>query len=42
VLARAATAAGDAAARARLADWLRTTGFADAVTENILGMRRGG
>ena len=42
VLARAATAAGDAAARARLADWLRTTGFADAVTQNILGMRRGG
>jgi len=42
VLARAATAAGDAAARARLADWLRNTGFADAVTENILGMRRGG
>ena len=42
VLARAAIAAGDAAARARLADWLRTTGFADAVTENILGMRRGG
>jgi len=42
VLARAATAASDAAARARLADWLRNTGFADAVTENILGMRRGG
>jgi thioredoxin-like negative regulator of GroEL len=42
VLARAATAAGDAAARARLAEWLRTTGFADAVTEEILGTRRRG
>jgi len=42
VLARAAIAAGDLVARARLAEWVRTTGFADAVTEEILGIRRGG
>lgn len=42
VLARATIAVGDPAARARLAEWLRTTGFADAVTEEILGARRGG
>jgi len=42
VLARAAIAAGDPAARARLVDWVRGTGFADAVTEELLGMRRGG
>ncbi|HKU91391.1 MAG TPA: hypothetical protein VJP84_16490 [Steroidobacteraceae bacterium] len=42
VLARAAMAAGDEAARARLVEWLRITGFADAVTEEILGARRRG
>jgi hypothetical protein len=42
VLARAVMAAGNEAARARLLEWLRTTGFADAVTEEILGTRRGG
>ena len=42
VLARAARAAGDQAAHARLAEWLRTTGFVDAVTEEILGARRRG
>jgi hypothetical protein len=41
-LARAATAAGDPAARERLAQWLRATGFVDAVTEEILGSRRRG
>jgi thioredoxin-like negative regulator of GroEL len=42
VLARAAVAAGDAAAQQRLRDWLHTTGFADAVSENILsGVARG-
>lgn len=42
VLARAANAAGDAAALTRLADWVRSTGFVDGVTEEILGTRRGG
>ena len=36
VLARAAVAAHDAPARHRLEEWLRQTGFRDAVTENIL------
>jgi len=36
VLARAAMAAHDAPARGRLVEWLRQTGFRDAVTENIL------
>lgn len=42
LLARAAAAAGDPAARERLTQWLRTTGFADTVTEEILRARRGG
>jgi thioredoxin-like negative regulator of GroEL len=37
VLARAAVAARDAVAQRRLADWLRSTGYRDAVTENVLG-----
>ena len=37
LLARAAVAAGDAQARQQLQDWLRSTGYRDAVTENILG-----
>ena len=36
VLARAATAAHDEAARRQLAEWLLQGGFRDAVTENIL------
>ena len=32
-----AVAAGDAQARQQLQDWLRSTGYRDAVTENILG-----
>lgn len=42
VLARAAVAAGDAAARRRLADWFAATGFRDEVSEGILGIGRGG
>ena len=42
VLARAAVAAGDAAARARLSEWLRATGFDDAVTAEILATRHRG
>jgi Flp pilus assembly protein TadD len=42
VLARATVAAGDAGARARLGEWLRTTGFGDAVTAEILGAPRRG
>jgi hypothetical protein len=38
-LARAAAAAHDAGASRRLADWLRHSGFRDAVTENILSAR---
>ncbi len=42
LLARAAVAAGDAQARRQLQDWLRSTGYRDAVTENILdGASRG-
>ena len=42
LLARAAVAASDAAARRQLAEWLRSTGFRDAVTEEILaGAARG-
>jgi len=42
VLARAAVAAHDTAAQQQLREWLRTTGFADAVAENILsGVTRG-
>jgi tetratricopeptide (TPR) repeat protein len=37
ILARAAVAARDADARRRLGDWLSSTGYRDAVTENILG-----
>ncbi len=36
LLARAASAAGDDAAAARLQHWLRATGYRDAVTESIL------
>ena len=36
VLARSAIAAGDAAARGRLVDWLHATGFRDSVAESIL------
>jgi thioredoxin-like negative regulator of GroEL len=39
VLARAAIAAGDSAAQSRLTEWLRATGFADVVTEQLLGTR---
>jgi tetratricopeptide (TPR) repeat protein len=39
VLARAVMSAGDAAARADLEQWLRATGYQDAVTENILAAR---
>jgi thioredoxin-like negative regulator of GroEL len=39
VLARAAIGAGDSAAQTRLSEWLRATGFADAVTEQLLGTR---
>ncbi len=42
VLARAAAAVGDPAARERLARWLRATGFVDVVTEELLGSRRRG
>jgi Flp pilus assembly protein TadD len=42
VLARAAVAAGNAGARARLGEWLRATGFGDAVTAGILGAPRRG
>jgi hypothetical protein len=42
VLARAAVAAGDEAARTRLAAWLRATGFVDAVTAEILATRHRG
>lgn len=42
VLARAAVAAGDAAALARLSQWLRVTGFEDAVTTEILAASRRG
>ncbi len=42
LLARAAVAASDADARRQLADWLRSTGYRDAVTEEILaGAARG-
>ncbi len=42
LLARAAVAAGDADARRQLGDWLRSTGYRDAVTEEILaGAGRG-
>jgi hypothetical protein len=37
LLARAAVAVGNTPARRRLEQWLRTTGFRDGVTENILG-----
>jgi len=37
LLARAAVAAHDARARQQLQEWLRSTGYRDAVTENILG-----
>ena len=36
LLARAAVAASDAEARRQLGDWLRSTGYRDAVTEEIL------
>jgi hypothetical protein len=36
VLARAAMSAGDAGAKADVEQWLRATGYQDAVTENIL------
>jgi thioredoxin-like negative regulator of GroEL len=42
VLARASVAAADARARARLGEWLRTTGFDDAVTAEILRAPRRG
>jgi hypothetical protein len=42
VLARAAVAAGDEGARARLWNWLRTTGFEDAITAEILSAPRRG
>lgn len=38
LLARAAVAARDAQARQQLEEWLRSTGYRDAVTENILGV----
>ena len=42
VLARAAMAAHDPAAQKDLRDWLRSTGFTDGVSENILsGAPRG-
>ena len=42
LLARAAVAASDAEARQQLGDWLRSTGYRDAVTEEILaGAGRG-
>ena len=37
LLARAVVAAHDARARQQLQEWLRSTGYRDAVTENILG-----
>lgn len=42
VLARAAVAAGDQAARRQLSDWMQATGFRDAVSENMLGIARRG
>ncbi len=42
VLARAAVAAGDQAARRKLTDWMLATGFRDAFSENILGIARRG
>jgi hypothetical protein len=36
LLARAAMAAHDRRARQQLVEWLRSTGYRDAVTENIL------
>ena len=42
VLARAAVAAGDQAARRKLTDWMLATGFRDAFSENILGITRRG
>jgi thioredoxin-like negative regulator of GroEL len=42
VLARAAVAAGDQAARRKLADWMLATGFRDAFSENVLGIGRRG
>ncbi len=42
VLARAAVAAGDQAARRKLTEWMLATGFRDAFSENILGITRRG
>jgi len=36
LLARTAIAAHDSRARQQLVEWLRSTGYRDAVTENIL------